>query len=146
MDKHLLDKHPMDKHPIDNRLARLYHGVAIHATADLEHQAALELLALVMLADADIGDDEVDLVREISTDWRSGEFAFENYLRPAIEAARRAIETERVEEFIERIDERISSRVLRNALFSAARDVAGVDDELSAGEDRILAEVAVRFG
>ena len=81
---------------MDNRLAQLYQGVAVHATADLEHQAALELLALVMLADADIGDDEVAVVREITTDWRDGEFAFEDYLRPAIETARRAIETERV--------------------------------------------------
>ena len=37
---------------MDDRLARLYQGVAVHATADQEHQAALELLALVMLSDA----------------------------------------------------------------------------------------------
>ncbi len=131
---------------MDSRLARLYQGVAVHATADLEHQAALELLALVMLADADIGDDEVAVVREITTDWREQEFVFEDYLRPAIEAARHAIETERVSSLLDGIDERISSRVLRNALFSAARDVAGVNDEMSTGENSILAEVAVRFG
>jgi hypothetical protein len=131
---------------MDDRLAQLYQGVAVHATADLEHQAALELLALVMLADADIGDDEVAVVREISTDWRNREFAFEDYLRPAIETARRAIESERVGLLLDEIDGRISSRVLRNALFSAARDVAGIDDRMSAGENSILAEVAVRFG
>jgi uncharacterized tellurite resistance protein B-like protein len=131
---------------MDNRLAQLYQGVAVHATADLEHQAALELLALVMLADADIGDDEVAVVREITTEWRDQEFAFEDYLRPAIETARRAIESERVSSLLDGIDQRISSRVLRNALFSAARDVAGVDDQMSLGENSILAEVAVRFG
>jgi hypothetical protein len=134
-------ENPMD----DDRLADLYRGVAIHATADQEHQAALELLALVMLSDSDIDDAEVATVREISTEWRDREFAFEDYLRPAIEHARRAIETGRVDAFLDRIDDRISSRVLRNALFSAARDVAHVDDAVSIEENSLLAQVAVRF-
>jgi uncharacterized tellurite resistance protein B-like protein len=131
---------------MDDRLARLYQGVAVHATADQEHQAALELLALVMLSDSRIGDDEVEIVREISTEWRDDGFNFEQYLRPAIETARRAIETERVDEFLDQVDRRISSRVLRNALFSAARDVAGVDADVNPQENTLLAEVAVRFG
>jgi len=130
---------------IDDRLAELYSGVAIHATADREHQAALELLALVMLADADIADEEVDLVREISADWRGDEFSFEDYLRPAIESARHAIDAEQVSEFIDAVDDRITSRVLRSALFSTARDVAGVDHDVTPEEGTILAEVAVRF-
>lgn len=131
---------------MDSRLATLYNGVAVHATADQEHQAALELLALVMLSDDQISDDEVAAVREISTEWRQREFAFEDYLRPAIEHARRAIENDRIAEFLDQIDARISSRVLRNALFSAAREVAGIDDELSPDEHSLLAAVAVRFG
>jgi uncharacterized tellurite resistance protein B-like protein len=130
---------------MNDRLLELYRGVAVHATANLEHQAALELLALVMLADQDIADEEVELVREISTEWRDDDFAFEEYLRPAIEEARHAIERDRVEEFLDSIDNRISSRVLRSALFSAAREVAGADDEVSPEEGSILAEVAVRF-
>lgn len=130
---------------MNRRLADLYRGVAVHATADLEHQAALELLALVMLADDQITDDEVDLVREISTEWREDE-SFEEYLRPAIEDARRAIETDRISDFLDSIDGRISSRVLRSALFSAARDVAGVDRRVTPEEGTILADVAVRFG
>jgi hypothetical protein len=130
---------------MNQRLAELYRGVAVHATADLEHQAALELLALVMLADHHITDDEVDLVREISTEWRSTDVAFEEYLRPAIEAARHAFEHGQVEDFLDQIDGRISSRVLRAALFSAARDVAGVND-VSPVEGSILAQIAVRFG
>lgn len=130
---------------MNSSLADLYRGVAVHATADLEHRAALELLALVMLVDESISDDEVDLVREISTDWREESTTFEQYLRPAIEDARRAIESDRVSEFLDSIDQRISSRVLRGALFSAARDVAGIDRDVSPAEGSILAEVAVRF-
>jgi hypothetical protein len=36
--------------------------------------------------------------------------------------------------------------VLRAALFSAARDVAGANEAVSSAEGTILAEVAVRFG
>jgi uncharacterized tellurite resistance protein B-like protein len=130
---------------MNDRLQELYRGVAVHATANAEHRAALELLALVMLADDTIDDLEVDAVREISTEWRGEDFPFEDYLRPAIVSARRAIETDRVTEFLDEIDATISSRVLRSALFSAARDVAGADSEVSPEEGTILAEVAVRF-
>lgn len=130
---------------MNRRLLDLYQGVAVHATADLEHRAALELLALVMLADHTISDDEVELLREISTEWREEGATFEEYVRPAIEEARHAIERDRVEEFLDAIDARISSRVLRSALFSAARDIAGVDHDLTPDEGTILAEVAVRF-
>ena len=128
------------------RLEDLYRGVAVHATADLEHQAALELLALVMLSDDNITDEEIELLREISTDWREEGATFEQYIRPAIEAARHAIERDQVDAFLDAIDARISSRVLRAALFSAARDIAGVDQHVSPGEGTLLAEVAVRFG
>jgi uncharacterized tellurite resistance protein B-like protein len=131
---------------VNRRLEDLYRGVAVHATADLEHMAALELLALVMLSDDNISDDEIALVREISTDWRAEGATFEQYIRPAIEAARHAIERNEIESFLDAIDDRISSRVLRSALFSAARDVAGVDDNVTPEEGTILAEVAVRFG
>ena len=131
---------------MNRRLEDLYRGVAVHATADLEHQAALQLLALVMLSDHDISDEEIALVREISTDWREEGSTFEQYIRPAIEDARHAIERGQVDAFLDAIDDRISSRVLRAALFSAARDVADIDKDLTPEEGTILAEVAVRFG
>ncbi len=131
---------------MNRRLEDLYRGVAVRATADLEHQAALELLALVMLSDDNISDEEIALLREISTDWREEGATFEQYIRPAIEAARHAIERDQVESFLDAIDARISSRVLRSALFSAARDVAGVDHDVTPEEGTILAQVAVRFG
>jgi uncharacterized tellurite resistance protein B-like protein len=130
---------------MNERLADLYRGVAVHGTADREHQAALELLSLVMLADEDIADSEIDVVREISTEWRGEGLAFEDYLRPAIEAARHAISEDRVGEFLNSIDARITSRILRSALFSAARDVAGVDHEVTPEEGTLLAAIAVRF-
>ena len=129
---------------MSRRLEDLYRGVAVHATADLEHQAALELLALVMLSDHNISDEEIELLREISTDWREEGATFEQYIRPAIEEARHAIERDVVGTFLDSIDSRISSRVLRSALFSAARDIANDDHGVTPEEGTNLAEVAVR--
>jgi uncharacterized tellurite resistance protein B-like protein len=131
---------------MNDRLLELYRGVAVHATADLEHNAALELLALVMAADRRLSQAEIDAIRDISDDWRDGDFTFDKYLGPAIVRAQDAIAKDEVVELIADIDARISSRVLRRALFSAAREVAGVDDDVSPEEGSILAEVAVRFG
>ena len=55
---------------MNDRLAELYRGVAVHATADLEHRAAFELLALVMMADTRVETAVVDTIRGISEDWR----------------------------------------------------------------------------
>jgi uncharacterized tellurite resistance protein B-like protein len=131
---------------MNDRLAEFYRGVAIHATADSEHTAALELLALVMAADKQLSQTEIDTIKQISDDWRDGDFTFDKYVGPAIVKAQDAITNDAVQELIADIDERISSRVLRRALFSAAREVAGVDADLSPEEGSILAEVAVRFG
>jgi hypothetical protein len=130
---------------VNDRLLELYQGVAVHANADLEHTAALELLALVVAADRTLEQSEIDAVKAISDDWRDGDFTFDKYLGPALLRAQRAIEDDEVE-LIADIDARISSRVLRRALFSAARDVAGVDDDVTPEEGTILAEIAVRFG
>lgn len=131
---------------MNDRLSDLYHGVAVHATADREHQAALELLALVMLADHHFDPAEVDTIRDISEDWRGGAFSFEQYLGPAVAKARAAVEAGTIADALDDIDERISSHVLRKALFSAAREVAGVDADVATVEGSLLAEIAVRFG
>lgn len=131
---------------MNDRLLDLYRGVAVHATADREHTAALELLALVMASDRTLTRSEVDAIRNISDDWRDGDFTFDKYLGPAIIRAQDAIAKDAVLALIDDIDARISSRVLRRALFSAAREVAGIDDDVSPEEGSILAEVAVRFG
>ncbi len=131
---------------MNDRLHELYRGVAVHATADLEHTAALELLALVMAADRTLEQAEIDAIKDISDDWRDGDFTFDKYLGPAIVRAQDAITKDEVVELIDDIDRRISSRVLRRALFSAAREVVGIDDEVTPEEGSILAEIAVRFG
>jgi uncharacterized tellurite resistance protein B-like protein len=131
---------------MNDRLLGLYRGVAVHATADLEHTAALELLALVMAADRSLTQSEIDAIRDISDDWRDSDFPFDKYLGPAIIRAQDAIAKDEVLELMDDIDARISSHVLRRALFSAAREVAGIDDDVSPEEGSILAEVAVRFG
>jgi uncharacterized tellurite resistance protein B-like protein len=131
---------------MNDRLLELYQGVAVHATANLEHNAALELLALVMAADRKLEQAELDAIKDISDDWRDGDFTFDKYLGPALVRAQDAITKDQVVELIDDIDARISSRVLRRALFSAAREVAGVDDDMTPEEGSILAEVAVRFG
>ena len=131
---------------MNEQLAEFYRGVAVHATADSEHTAALELLALVMAADRKLSQAEVDTIKQISDDWRDGDFTFDKYVGPAIIKAQDAITKDEVIDLIDDIDKRISSRVLRRALFSAAREVAGVDSNVSPEEGTILAEVAVRFG
>jgi hypothetical protein len=131
---------------VNDRLLELYRGVAVHANANLEHTAALELLALVMAADDKLEDAEIDAIKSISDDWRDGDFTFDKYLGPAVVRARAAIDNDEVIDLIDDIDSRISSRVLRRALFSAAREVAGIDDDVTPDEGTILAEIAVRFG
>ena len=130
---------------MNDRLHELYRGVAVHANADLEHTAALELLALVMAADRKLDQAEIDAIKDISDDWREGDFTFDKYLGPAIIRAQDAITKDEVVELIDDIDARISSRVLRRALFSAAREIADVDDQVTPEEGSILAEIAVRF-
>lgn len=131
---------------MEERLSELYEGVAVHATADREHMAALELLALVMLADSHLGDDEITVLRELTEDWRGKAFSFEQYLGPAMARARQAWRDGTVDELLADIDGRITSRILRRALFSAAREIAGVDDTITPEEGSILSDVAVRFG
>ncbi len=130
---------------MEDRLSELYRGVAVHANADIEHIAALELLALVIAADDQVDEIERDAIKAITDDWRDGDFSFDKYLGPAIAKAQQAIADGAVVAMIDDIDSRISSRVLRMALFSAAREVARIDHDVTPAEGSILAEVAVRF-
>jgi uncharacterized tellurite resistance protein B-like protein len=131
---------------MEKSLSELYEGVAVHATADREHMAALELLALVMVADSHLGDDEIGVLRELTEDWRGAAFSFEQYLGPAMAKAREAWREHTVDQLLDDIDGRITSRILRRALFSAAREIAGIDDNISPEEGSLLSDVAVRFG
>ena len=131
---------------MQERLTELYQGVAVHATADREHMAALELLAVVMLADHHVGDAELDVLKELTEDWRGTAFSVDQYLGQAIATARNAWTHDTVTDVLDSIDARITSRVLRRALFSAARELVGVDEDVSPEEGTLLSEIAVRFG
>lgn len=132
---------------MNQRLKDLYTHVSVHATADREHEAAIELLLLVMMADRHISTDEVDEIRHISDDsgWETDTFSFDQYIGQASARVRAALSTHGVEALLDDIDSRVASTVLRAALFSAARDVAGVDHEVDADEETLLGQIAARF-
>ena len=132
---------------MNQRLVELYSQIAVHATADREHEAAVELLLLVMLADSHIDDAEINEIRNISSDsgWETATFSFDQYLGVAASKVRLALADHLVEELLDDIDARVTSSVLRSALFSAALDVAGVDHDLDAAEESLLGQIAARF-
>jgi len=132
---------------MNQRLRMLYSNVAVHATADLEHEAAIELLLLVMIADRHITDDELNEIRRISEEsgFETATFSFDQYLGQAMAKVRAAVNDDGTEALLDDIDARITSNVLRQSLFSAARDVAGVDHKIDAAEQTLLAQVAARF-
>ena len=130
------------------RLRELYRNVSVHATADLEHQAVIELLLLVMVADQHISSDEIETIRGISEEsgWESATFSFDQYVGEAMAKVRAAAEDGTVDALLDDIDRRVTSIILRQSLFSAARDVAGADQEIDEAEESLLGQVAARFG
>jgi uncharacterized tellurite resistance protein B-like protein len=132
---------------MNQQLRDLYTHVSVHATADREHEAVIELLLLVMIADRHITDEELDEIRNISDDsgWESSTFSFDQYLGPAMAKVRAAVDDENTEALLDDIDTRVASSVLRQSLFSAARDVAGSDHKIDAEEESLLGQVAARF-
>lgn len=131
-----------------DRLETLYSTIAVHATADNEHEAAVELLLLMMLMDDRVSEGELDEIRTIASDsgWESDTFSFDQHLGPAMAKVRTAMANGGVDALVDDIDQRVTSTVLRASLFSAARDVAGVDRSLSPAEENLLAQLAARFG
>jgi len=132
---------------MNQRLQDLYRNLSVHATADREHEAALELLLLVMVADQHITNDELDEIRQITEEsgFESATFSFDQQLGPAIARVRAAVAAGETEQLLDDIDARITSSVLRQSMFSAARDVARVDHEIDDAEETLLAQVAARF-
>lgn len=133
---------------MNQRLIDLYSHVSVHATADLEHEAAIDLLLLVMTSDHHISDAELEEIRQISEDsgWESSTFSFDQYLGQAMAKVRTAVSEHDVEALLADIDDRVTNHLLRAALFSAARDVAGVDHDIDPAEQSLLGQIAARFG
>lgn len=132
---------------MNTRLKDLYGHLSVHATADREHEAAIDLLMLMMMSDHHISDAEIEEIRLISEDsgWETDTFSFDQYLGEASAKVRDAMEDDTVEALLDHIDERVTNTVLRAALFSAARDVAGVDHDLDEEEQGLLGQIAARF-
>jgi uncharacterized tellurite resistance protein B-like protein len=133
---------------VNERLKRLYDNVAVHATAQREHEAVVELLLLVMMADRHVSSEEIDSIRIISEEsgFESDTFSFDQHLGPASATVRAAIAADDVDGLLDSIDARITSRVLRDSLFAAAREVAGADTTTRPEEADLLAHIAARFG
>ncbi len=133
---------------MQQRLRDLYTHLSVYATADLEHEAAVELLLLVMTSDHHISPDELEEIRLISEDsgWESETFSFDQYLGSAMAKVRAAQTDHTIDALLDDIDGRVANHLLRAALFSAARDVAGVDHELAPEEQSLLGQIAARFG
>ena len=132
---------------MNQRLLDLYRHVSVHATADMEHEAAIELLLLVMTSDHHISDNEFEEIRHISDDsgWETATFSFDQYLGTAMGKVRSATDHDTVDALLDDIDARVSNHLLRDALFSAARDVAGVDHDIAPEEVSLLGQIAARF-
>jgi hypothetical protein len=95
-----------------------------------------------------VGIGELDEIRTISDDsgWETDTFSVDQYLGEAMAKVRDALEQHTTEALLDSIDDRIANHVLRAELFGAARDVAGVDDEIDAEEQGLLGRIAARFG
>ncbi|MEI8239433.1 MAG: TerB family tellurite resistance protein [Actinomycetota bacterium] len=132
---------------MQQRLSELYRHVSVHATADREHEAAVELLLLVMTADHHVTDDELDEIRHISDDlgWETPTFSFDQYLGEAMAKVRAALGSHSVDALLDDIDARMTNGVLRAGLFSSARSVAGIDHRIDPAEQTLLAQIAARF-
>ena len=132
---------------MNQRMRDLYSHISVHATADREHEAVIELLLLVMVADRHITDKELDEIRVISDDsgWETSTFSFDQYLGQAMAKVRKAVADHETDALLDDIDARIASTVLRGSLFSAARDVAGIDHDIVPEEESLLGQVAARF-
>ena len=130
-------------------LRDLYLGVASNATKDDEHEAALEMLILVMLADGRLRVEESDEIEGFASDqeWDSDTFNYDTALGPAFAKVRAAMGIEGgVTALLDEIDQRIASRVLRAQLVAEARSVADADHDRAAAEDRVIAKIINRFG
>ena len=117
---------------MNQRLLDLYSHVSVHATADLEHEAAVELLLLVMTSDHHISEAEIDEIRHISEDsgWETDTFSFDQYLGSGDgQGAPGAVHARPSTRCSTTSTPASSNHLLRAALFSAARDVAGVDHD-----------------
>lgn len=132
-----------------SHLHHVFRHVAVHATADREYEAFLELLLLVMMIDGKVSTDELDEIRAIAQDHglETDTFSLDQHLGPASARVRGALaEAGGVDGLLDEISERVTSKVLRASLVAAANDVATADELVDDDESTLLMAIKSRFG
>jgi hypothetical protein len=132
-------------------LRNIYGRVSVHATADAEHAAVLDLLLLVAFADHRLRPDELDEINTLVDDhgWESSTFSLSQYFGEGVAKVRSAMDAEGdgdgVERLLTDIDNRINNTVLRREISAMARDVADADHNRSVQESGLLDKIRRRF-
>lgn len=132
-----------------SHLHHVFRHVAVHATADREYEAVLELLLLVMMIDGKVSSDELDEIRTIAEDhgMETDTFSLDQHIGPASATVRHALaEPGGVDTLLDQISERVTSKVLRASLIAAANDVATADQLVDDEESELLLAIKARFG
>ena len=135
--------------PVIEDLKRLYRGVAVHANAADEHEAALALLLLMMISDRKLRLDEQDEIEAFIADsgWASDTFDIGSRFGNAMSRARNAVKSPAgVDALLAEVDETIASRILRSELYAACKSVAEADHETAPEEETLLAKIEAMFG
>jgi len=130
-------------------LKRLYRGVAVHANAADEHEAALSLLLLMMISDRKLRLDEQDEIEAFINDseWASDTFDIGSRFGSAMARARTAVRSDAgIDALLDEVYGSIASRILRSELHAACKAVSEADHETAPEEASLLAKIEALFG
>jgi hypothetical protein len=132
-------------------LRSVYGDISVHATADAEHEAVVDLLLLVAFTDHRIRIGEMDEISAVVDDlgWESATFSVGQYLGEGVAKVRAAIEAPEpaaaVDALLADVDHRIHNTVLRRAVAGFARGVADADHDRSLSETALVDKIRERF-
>jgi hypothetical protein len=117
-------------------------AAAAHTADSSEHEAVVDLVVLAAFADGTISEAELQALEQLDLDhahWDQGEFSVIQYLPVAIAKARRAHEDAAINELLEDVSRRITTRPLRvEALRYCVVEVA--DGGVTQDETRFIAQ------
>ena len=112
------------------------------AATDAEHEAALELMLLVVVADGEVAVEELDAIEQMveGGGWESPTFNYLGRFGPAM-AAVRAVEPAQRESYVPLVAQRITTPELRRRVIEACREVSMVDLHQTTGEREVLGQI-----